>query len=95
LVRRKRIDGRSKTARRARDLFADYAVRLAHEHGVEINDNPSIYALVLKLSELETLCEEKRAAALRGEAVDLANLVRLEGIARRIRKSLDLDGYPI
>lgn len=93
LGRRKlRLDGRSRIAKRVRDLIADYTVRMADVHGVEVDDNPSIRALIAKLAELETLCEVRRGAALRGEPVDLVQVVRLEGLARRLRKSLDLDG---
>jgi hypothetical protein len=91
LVRRKRIDGRTKTARRIQELLADYEGRL---HLISIRLQPTIYATALKLAELETLAESQRAAALRGEAVDLAGLVRLENAARRLKVDLGLEGPP-
>ena len=91
LVRRKRIDGRTKTARRIQQLLADYGTRL---HLIDIRQQPTIYATALKLAELETLAETQRAAALRGEAVDLDGLVRLENAARRLKVDLGLEGPP-
>jgi hypothetical protein len=73
-------------------LFKDYTQRLLDDREIDVLENATVHARVLKLAELETLCEDRRAAALRGEPVDLANLVRPKRIARRIRRSLDLDG---
>jgi hypothetical protein len=91
LVRRKRIDGRTKTARRVRELVADYERRLGM---IDIRQQPSIYATALRLAELETISEEMRARGLRGEAVDLAGLIRLENTARRLKVDLGLEGPP-
>ena len=91
LVRRKRIDGRTKTARRIQQLLADYQTRL---HVIDICQQPTTYATALKLAELETLCETQRAAALRGEPVDMNGLVRLENAARRLKVDLGLEGPP-
>jgi hypothetical protein len=51
LVRRKRIDGRTKTARRIRQLAAEYAARLGH-----VASNPAVAADIQQLSELQALC---------------------------------------
>jgi hypothetical protein len=91
LIRRKRIDGRTKTARRIAELLADYASRL---HLPSTKVKPTIHATALRLAELETLAETQRAAALRGEAVDLDGLVRLENAARRLKVDLGLEGPP-
>jgi hypothetical protein len=86
--RPKRYDGRSKPARRIQQLLADYERRLS------IRFTPALYATALKLAELETLAEMQRSAAVRGEAVDLAGLIRLENTARRLRADLCLDKPP-
>lgn len=91
LTRRKRIDGRTKTARRIQQLLADYETRL---HLIDIRQQPTIYTTALKLAELETLAETQRATALRGEAIDLDGLVRLENAARRLKVDLGLEGPP-
>jgi hypothetical protein len=91
LVRRKRVDGRTKAARRVRQLLADYERRL---HLIDIRLNPAVYATALKLAEMETLAEEHRGAALRHEPVDLAGLIRLENAARRLKVDLGLEGPP-
>jgi hypothetical protein len=91
--RPKRVDGRSKVARRVRQLIGDYTARL-HLILIDKRYQPTLYATALKLAELETLAEEKRAAALRGEAVDLAGLIRLENTARRLKIDLGLEGPP-
>jgi hypothetical protein len=91
LIRRKRIDGRTKTARRIAELLADYASRL---HLPSTKVKPTIHATGLRLAELETLAESQRAAALRGESVDLDGLVRLENASRRLKVDLGLEGPP-
>ena len=55
---------------------------------------PLMTAKLRELAELETLASEMRAAALRGEHVDFLALGRFQGIARRLRIALCLDGLP-
>ena len=50
---------------------------------------------IKRLAELEALCETYRSAALRREPnIDPAIVVRLEGLSRRLRRSLGLDTPP-
>jgi hypothetical protein len=76
-------------ARRIKQLVAGYSARLG-----DIAADPTVRTDVLRLAELEALCELHRAAALRCEPVDLAVVNRLEGTARRLRRSLGLDTPP-
>jgi hypothetical protein len=89
-VRRRlaRIDGRSKAARRVKALIRAYSERL------NSTADALIQADILRLAECETLCEQLRAQALRGEPVDLLGLNRLEGTARRLRAALGLNAPP-
>jgi len=92
-VRRRiaRVDGRSKAARRVKELVADYERRLGR---IDIRGTPTIYATALRLAEIETIAEGQRAAALRHEPVDLVGLIRLENAARRLKIDLGLEGCP-
>ena len=74
-------------ARRIKQLVAGYTARLGDAV------DPTVYSDVRRLAELEALTEDRRQAALRHEPIDLATLVRLEGVARRLRRSL-LDTQP-
>ena len=89
-VRRRlaRIDGRSKAGRRVKALIRAYNERLNNTADVLIQ------ADVARLAECETLCEQLRAQALRGEPTDLLGLNRLEGTARRLRAALGLNAPP-
>ena len=89
-VRRRlaRVDGRSKAARRVKALIRAYNERLNNTADVLIQ------ADVARLAECETLCEQLRAQALRGEPTDLLGLNRLEGTARRLRTALGLNAPP-
>ena len=53
-----------------------------------------IQADIARLAECETLCEQLRAQALRGEPTDLLGLNRLEGTSRRLRAALGLNAPP-
>ena len=46
-------------------------------------DNAVVALAVRDAAELVMLAEMQRAALIRGENVDLSNLLRLEGVARR------------
>ena len=89
-VRRRlaRIDGRSKAGRRVKALIRAYSERLNN------SADALIQADVARLAECETLCEQLRAQALRGEPTDLLGLNRLEGTARRLRAALGLNAPP-
>ena len=83
-----RVDGRSKAARRVKALIRAYSERLNN------TADALIQADVARLAECETLCEQLRAQALRGEPTDLLGLNRLEGTARRLRTALGLNAPP-
>src|SRR6516164_3508235 len=89
-VRRRlaRIDGRSKAGRRVKALVRAYSERLNN------SADALIQADVARLAECETLCEQLRAQALRGEPTDLLGLNRLEGTSRRLRAALGLNAPP-
>jgi hypothetical protein len=89
IKRRKRVDGRTSAARRVKQLVVGYSARLG-----TVAADPTVSADILRLAETEVLCEDRRAAALRREPVDLAALNRLENTARRLRISLGLVGPP-
>jgi|SRR6516162_1118390 hypothetical protein len=95
ITKRKRLDGRSKQAKRIAALITSYGEHLADIFGIEIDHDPAMKATVLRLAELECLCEIQRAKALRGEPCDLVQLTRTEGLARRLRKSIGLDSPPV
>jgi hypothetical protein len=80
-----RIDGRSKAAKRVKELAAGYIARLGGGRA----DAATLVA-VQKAAELAALAEELRGKALRGEAVDLDGLLRLEGACARAVRSLRL-----
>jgi hypothetical protein len=84
-----RIDGRSRGARRIKQLTASYVRRLG-----DVANDFAVRGDIVRLAETEVLCEDKRAAALRHELVDLIGLNRLENTARRLRIALGLDGFP-
>jgi hypothetical protein len=84
-----RVDGRSKAARRIKQLTTSYVWRLG-----DVANDPTVRGDIARLAEMETLAEDRRAAALRHEPVDLIGLNRLENTARRLRIALGLDGLP-
>lgn len=88
--RRRRIDGRSKTARRITAKVADFTARLS-----TVASDPMIGAAIVRLAETEVVCEDQRERALRSGAVDLLGLNRLENTCRRLRADLGLDMVPL
>jgi hypothetical protein len=84
-----RIDGRSRSARRIKQLTTSYIRRLG-----DVGNDPTVRGDIARLAEMETLAENQRAAALRREPIDLIGLNRLENTARRLRIALGLDGLP-
>jgi hypothetical protein len=86
----KRLDGRSKLARKSRQLLAAYSDRL----GAAIANDPAIHDDLLRLCEIESVCWDWRARAMRHESVDLVVLDKMERFCRRIKITLGLDKPP-
>ncbi|WP_319798235.1 hypothetical protein [Nitrobacter sp.] len=76
-------DGRSRRARRRRDLI----VGLVAELGGTVSDGAMVG--VIRAVDLLVICETKRAAAIRGEPVDLGALAKLENSADRAMRRLN------
>ena len=73
-----RINGRSRAGCRVRALQKQFRAEIGEEA------NSTAVALAIRdAAELVMLAEMQRAAMIRGENVDLSNLLRLEGVARR------------
>ena len=87
--RNKRLDGRSKPARRVKQLIVGYAKRLDR-----IAVDPIVAADIAKLAEHEALAEDLRAAALRREPIDHTILNQHERAVGRLRTALGLDRPP-
>jgi hypothetical protein len=81
-----RIDGRSKPAKRAKELAASFVAQLG-----DAALDAATSAAVQKAAELVVVAEEIRAKALRGEAVDFTALIKIENAARRAVADLGLD----
>lgn len=77
-------DGRSARSRRRRDMINGLIEALGG------NVSVTTMADVTRAVDLGLVCEAKRAAALRGEAVDLDALARLENAADRAMRRLNL-----
>jgi hypothetical protein len=56
----------------------------------EAADTPVMTLAIRRAAELQLLTETMRAAMIRGEAVDVSNLLRLEGVAARALAALRL-----
>lgn len=82
---RRRYGGRSHQAARVRALAAGFRAQLG-----DVSSDPIVSAAITRAAELTMLAEMKRAAAIRGEDVDLGDLIRLEGAARRAVADLRL-----
>ena len=82
---KRRYGGRSHQTARVRTLVAGFRVQL----GAASNDS-IMTAAITRAAELTMLAEMRRAAAIRGEGVDLGDLIRLEGAARRAVADLRL-----
>jgi hypothetical protein len=78
------IDGRSATARRFRDLIADYA----REHGGNAALSTAELGMVRQAAAITLRAEQLQAAIVRGEPVLADELIRLSSEARRILSSL-------
>ena len=75
-------DGRSREARRYRDLWADLTRDLGG------NLSTADMALVRQAAALTLQAELLQAAIVRGEPVDAGELIRLSGEVRRVLRSL-------
>jgi hypothetical protein len=84
---RARFNGRSREGVRLRMLEKQFRAQLG-----AAADNPVTMLAIRRACEVVLLAETQRAKAIRGEAVDLMALIRLEGAASRaVRLLFDLD----
>jgi hypothetical protein len=81
-----RVDGRTRPAKETKRLIAQYSQQLGAAAA-----NALVCADIARLAELETIIADRRAASLRHELVDLAAIVRMQNIATRLRRALNLD----
>jgi len=81
-----RLDGRSTTARRVRDLAATYTAAMGGGEGLTAIDRENI----LKAAQLTVAAEDMRRRSLKGEEIDLASLIKLENLAARAVRALNL-----
>lgn len=79
------LDGRTVAARRVRDLAQTYTAALG---GVV---DPLQRELILKAAQLNVAAEDMRRRSLQGETVDIASLVKLENLASRAVRSLNVN----
>lgn len=82
------LDGRTLAARRIRDLAVTYTAALGGAEGL----SPIERENVLKAAQLTVTAEDMRRRSLKGEAVDIASLVKLENLASRAVRTLNLGG---
>jgi hypothetical protein len=78
------IDGRSATARRFRDLIADFA----REHGGSSALSTAELGMMRQAAAITLRAEQLQAAIVRGEPVLADELIRLSSEARRILSSV-------
>jgi hypothetical protein len=83
---RKRYSGNSPAHYRIKELAAAFRAQL----GEAAAANTIVAAEIVRASELIMLAELQRGAMIRGETVDLGDLLRLEGVARRAIVDLHL-----
>jgi len=83
---RRGFDGRTPGGRRRLDLLEELVMAAGGWNAV----SNLWLADARRVVELTGLCEEARSAALKGGAVDLIGLSRLEGVADRARRRLAL-----
>jgi hypothetical protein len=82
------LDGRTFAARRISELAQTYTAALGGTDAVDAMQRE----MVLKAAQLTVAAEEMRRRSLKGEAVDVASLVKLENLAGRAVKALNLNG---
>jgi hypothetical protein len=83
---RRRYDGRSSTACRIRAMIKEYTSVLGDAASGSI-----MAGAIRRAAELQALAEEARAAAVRNGTFDPVALARIEGIADRAKRALNLD----
>ena len=77
-IERSRFKGTSVEGVRIRLLRNQYKIELG-----DVCTVPAVAKAIHRAAELVIIAEMLRAAMIRGENVDLSNLLRLEGVARR------------
>ena len=82
--RRKPIDGRTKTAKRIRELTAGYLAALGDVASAEAPERCE------RVAQLVALAEDVRRKALTGRSVSLDDVIRVENTADRARRALGL-----
>jgi hypothetical protein len=87
--RNKRYDGRTALGRRIKELLRGYLARIG-----DAASDPTVYADACRLCEVQAISEDRRAALIRHEPVDLAGLNRLENTRRRLAMALGVAGPP-
>ena len=85
----KRVDGRTRIARRIKTLIACYVRRLG-----DLAADPIVRADLSKLAEHEALAEDLRGMAVRRQHINHAVLNQHERAVRRLRAALALDRLP-
>jgi hypothetical protein len=85
----KRVDGRTKTARRVKQLVVGYSRRLG-----DLACDPVVHTDIVKLAEHEAVAEELRGCLLRHESINYGVLNQHERALRRLRTALALDRLP-
>jgi hypothetical protein len=84
---RRRYDGRSQLGCRIRVLTAEY-LRMIGDHSIV--PDLMLVAAVKRAAELQALAEDCRAKAVRDGTFDPVALARIEGIADRAKRALNL-----
>jgi hypothetical protein len=70
-------------------------LRREFETAVGVVNAINLATKIRKAAELMALSEQRRAKALRGEEVDLGELIKLEGEARRAVQALNIEPQSI
>lgn len=82
-------DGRSKAARRFRDLVNSYCEAI----GTEISRMPeSQRTIVRQAAGVSLQCETMQTAIVNGHDVDVEQMVRLSNLLARLLRALGIDG---
>jgi hypothetical protein len=84
--RKRRLDGRTRSVRRTRELERAFAAELGGADKLTGAQRDAIG----NAARLAAIAEELQARALAGEAVDLASLARLVNASRRARLDLGI-----
>lgn len=90
LYRLEGVHAQSELGRRYEDLARGYVAALGGEAGL----TDAQRAAIKRAAELTVLAEQERAKALRGELVDPVAFVRLQGLADRAVRALNIKGQP-